>query len=237
MEAVEVRYGAAVAVQGVSFEVRDGSVLTMLGANGAGKSSLARACCGLVPAAKGQVTLDGVDITRWPADRIRKAGLVYLPEGRGIFPNLTVLENLRLAVRLEPNRRDALDHAIELFPVLGERKSQRAGSLSGGEQQMLSLARALSISPRVVIVDEPSLGLSPRMVDYVFDGLSRAKKLGRSLVLIEQFAHRALALSDECLILQRGEVAWRGRASDAQERLAEHYLGTQGQATGLKQEG
>src|ERR1700722_16415588 len=140
---LEVRYGAALAISDVTFEVTAGSVLALLGVNGSGKSSLARACSGLVKPTKGRICLGGEDVTDWSADRIRRAGLVYLPEGRGIFPNLSVLENLRIAVLLASSRSDALDQAFQMFPVLEKRRRQRAGTLSGGEQQMLALARAL----------------------------------------------------------------------------------------------
>lgn len=226
--ALEVRYGAAMALQDVTLSVSAGSVLTLLGVNGAGKSSLARACSGLIPSTSGTVTLAGQDVTSWPAHRIRREGLVYLPEGRGIFPNLSVSENLRLAVKLLEGRRqraEAIEQACTLFPVLGSRRNQRSGSLSGGEQQMLSLARALVVGPKVVIVDEPSLGLSPLLVDSVFQSLAQAKALGITMVLIEQFAHRALALSDHCVILRRGRVAWSGKAEEADEQVTAKYFG------------
>jgi branched-chain amino acid transport system ATP-binding protein len=223
---LEVRYGAARAVTGVTYEVESGAVLTLLGANGAGKSSIARACSGLVRPVAGVIELDGVDITGWSADKIRRAGLVYLPEGRGIFPNLTVAENLRLAVRLVDRPHEAMDKAYTIFPVLAGRRSQRAGSLSGGEQQMVSLARALTGEPTVVIVDEPSLGLAPIVVEQVFSLLDDAKRGGLTMIVIEQFAHRALALSDQCAILRRGSITWSGAADAASEVLSEHYLGS-----------
>jgi branched-chain amino acid transport system ATP-binding protein len=225
VEDLEVRYGSALAVSGVSFEVAEGSVLSLLGANGAGKSSVARACAGLVTAAAGRVTLGGMEITRGSPEAIRRAGLVYLPEIRGIFPRLSVSENLRLAVRLTAEPRTALDHAYTLFPVLRDRRNQQAGTLSGGQQQMLSLARVLAGEPKVVIVDEPSLGLAPILVEDVFGSLQQAKQLGVTMVLIEQFAHRALAFSDYCVILRHGRVSWEGPASSAGAVLSEHYLG------------
>lgn len=223
---LEIYYGAALAAQGISFEVPAGSVVTLLGANGAGKSSIARACSGLVPVKSGSIRLDGADVTRWQADQIRRAGLIYLPEGRGVFPNLSVLENLRLAVRLASDRAQALDLAFEFFPILAQRRGQRAGSLSGGEQQMLSLARALAAQPKVAIIDEPSLGLAPKVIDTVFESLHRAKQLGLTMVVIEQFAHRALALSDHCIILRRGEVSWAGPATTSPDEITAHYLGS-----------
>ena len=222
---LQVRYGTPLAVNRVSFELPAGSVLTVLGANGAGKSSIARACSGLVAAAAGTVRLGDHDITRWSADKIRRAGLIYLPESRGIFPTLSVSENLRLAVRLTSNPDRALAAALEMFPILARRRRQRAGSMSGGEQQMLSLARALVGEPRVLIIDEPSLGLSPVMVEQVFESLALAKQRGLTMILAEQFAHRALALSDQCLIMNRGTTAWSGPASEAGNVLFRHYSG------------
>jgi branched-chain amino acid transport system ATP-binding protein len=226
---LEVRYGTAQAVFGVDVTLGAGRTVAVLGANGAGKTSLARAVSGLVPASAGTVRLAGVDITRWRADQRRNAGLVYIPEGRGIFPGLTVEENLRMAVRpagprLE--RAEAMERASTLFPVLGQRASQRAGSLSGGEQQMLALARALAVTPKVLIADELSLGLAPLVVDTVFEGVEEACRLGVSVVLIEQFVHRALALADTCVVMNRGRVAWTGSTSDAGPEILERYLGS-----------
>jgi branched-chain amino acid transport system ATP-binding protein len=226
VENLEVRYGAALAVRDVSFELPKGSVLAVLGTNGAGKSSVARACSGLVTPTRGSIRLDGADVTNTSAERIRRAGLVHLPEGRGIFPNLTVLENLKLAVYLLKDREEGLRRAFDLFPVLAQRRGQRAGSLSGGEQQMLSLARALTTNPQVVIVDEPSLGLAPKVVDNVFESLGRAKAEGLTIMIIEQFAHRALALADRCVVLRQGTVSWSGSARDAAGVLDDHYIGT-----------
>lgn len=220
-----VNYGGAFAVGGVSFEVPVGSVVTLLGANGAGKSSVARACAGLVPVRSGSIQLGGVDIIRLHAAEIRKAGLVYLPEGRGVFPNLSVRDNISLAVRLMPDRRQAIETAYDYFPILAERRGQSAGSLSGGEQQMLSLVRALAGQPKVAIIDEPSLGLAPKLIDEVFESLRNAKELGLTMVVIEQFTHRALALADHCVILRRGEVSWTGPATARPEEITAHYLG------------
>jgi branched-chain amino acid transport system ATP-binding protein len=222
---LQVRYGSPLAVNGVSFELPAGSVLTVLGSNGAGKSSIARACSGLVRATSGRILLGGLDITGWPADRVRRAGLVYLPESRCVFPRLSVEENLRLAVRLLDDPDRALAEILAMFPVLAKRGGQRAGSMSGGEQQMLSLARVLVGKPKVAIIDEPSLGLSPIMVDQVFESLYQAKARGLTMLLVEQFAHRALALSDQCLIMSRGVVAWSGSADEAGDVVLRHYIG------------
>jgi branched-chain amino acid transport system ATP-binding protein len=226
---LEVRYGAALAVSGVDLTLGEGQTVAVLGANGAGKTSLARAVSGLVRSTGGTVRLAGQDVTRWRADERRKAGLVYIPEGRGIFPGLTVEDNLRMAVRpagRRPERAEAMERALTVFPVLGQRSSQRAGSLSGGEQQMLALARALAVTPKVLIADELSLGLAPLVVDAVFEGVKEACRLGVSVVLIEQFVHRALTLADTCVVMSRGRVAWAGSASDAGPEILERYLGS-----------
>jgi ABC-type branched-subunit amino acid transport system ATPase component len=225
---LRVRYGDATALSGVSFELRAGSVLAVLGANGAGKSTLARALSGLVPASGGSVRLGGEDVSSWAAHRIRHAGVVYLPEGRGVFRGLTVVDNLRMAagaVKGRQARRDAVERALDIFPPLAARRRQLAGLLSGGEQQMLSFARALATSPDLVIADEMSLGLAPIMVDLVFDGLARARDAGVTLIMIEQYVHRALAFADDCMVLVRGEAAWQGAASAAADEALRHYLG------------
>ena len=224
---LHVRYGPAKALLGISLEVEGGSVVAVLGPNGAGKSTLARAVSGLVPITSGSVTFAGADITGRPAHRIRRAGLTYLPEGRGIFPGLTVMDNLRMATRRldRGDRTAAVELAIELFPILGDRRRQRAGTLSGGEQQMLALARALAVHPTLIIADELSLGLAPLVADDVFDGLEHARESGITIVLIEQFIHRALELADSCAILSRGRVSWSGRSSEASDEVLERYLG------------
>jgi ABC-type branched-subunit amino acid transport system ATPase component len=228
-----VQYGNAMALDDVTLQVPRGAVTAVLGANGAGKTTFARAVSGLVPVDRGEVVFDGAPIARRSAHEIRRSGLAYLPEGRGIFRSLTVSENLRVAVATLPkqDRPAAIDKAIEFFPVLGDRRSQLAGTLSGGQQQMLSLARVMAHMPRLVIADEISLGLAPLVVDEVFDGLQRAIELDVSVILIEQFVHRALALAQDCHIFRRGRVVWSGRAAQAGVEVVEHYLGAAG--TGL----
>src|SRR3984957_9632176 len=224
---LDVRDGSAGALFGVSLSVEPGAVLAVLGANGAGKSTLARAISGLVPPTLGRVVFDGHDITGVAAHRIRKLGLTYIPEGRGIFPGLSVVDNLRMAVAQETRteRAAAIDRAIDRFPVLGQRRAQRAGSLSGGEQQMLALARALAVSPKLVIADEMSLGLAPIVTESVFQGLEEARRSGITIVLTEQFVHRALAMADACVILTRGQVGWFGPAAEAGQEVIDRYLG------------
>jgi branched-chain amino acid transport system ATP-binding protein len=233
VENLDVRYGSSRALFGVSLSVPAGSVLAVLGANGAGKSTLARSVSGLVPSTGGRVRFDGQDITGAPAYRIRKLGLTYIPEGRGIFPGLSVVDNLRMAVGREKRheRAAAIDRAIERFPVLGQRRGQRAGSLSGGEQQMLALARALAVSPKLVIADEMSLGLAPIVTESVFQGLDEARRSGITIILTEQFVHRALAMADHCVILMRGQVGWYGPASEAGQEVIDRYLGDAEPAT------
>jgi len=234
VENLDVAYGRSQALFGVSLEVMPGSMMAVLGANGAGKSTLARAISGLVPASSGTVCFDGQPINGLPAYKIRRLGLTYIPEGRGIFPGLTVNENLRMAVGQEPRgeRTAAIERAIDMFPVLGERRSQRAGSLSGGEQQMLALARALAVPPRLIIADEMSLGLAPIVAEAVFQSLDEARRSGITILLIEQFVNRALALADHCAILTRGEVGWTGPAADAQDEVLERYLGAADSSAG-----
>jgi branched-chain amino acid transport system ATP-binding protein len=225
---VEVAYGEARALFGVSLDVPRGSVTAVLGANGAGKSSLASAIAGVVKPSAGQVIFDGEDIAGLSAHRICKKGLAYVPESRNIFPHLSVRDNLWAQIRFTvppAKRRDALDHAFELFPILAERRRQQAGTLSGGEQQMLSLARVLAAPPKLLIADEMSLGLAPLMVDLVFQSLERARDEGVTVVLIEQFVERALGLADEAVILRHGLVGWRGHAADAGGELLAEYLG------------
>lgn len=227
VEDLDVRYGPSQALFGVSLAVAPGSVTAVLGANGAGKSTLARTVSGLVPPSGGRITFDGTVLNGRPANKIRKLGLTYIPEGRGIFPGLSVNDNLRMAVGQEKrnDRSAAIDRAITQFPVLGERRSQRAGSLSGGEQQMLALARALAVPPRLIIADEMSLGLAPIVAESVFTSLAEAARNGITIILIEQFVHRALALADHCVILTRGHVGWSGSAAAAGPEILDRYLG------------
>jgi branched-chain amino acid transport system ATP-binding protein len=230
---LDVRYASVQALFGISMSVPQGSVVAVLGANGAGKSTLARAVSGLVPVTEGTVTFGGEDITNNPPHAIRRAGMVHIPEGRGIFPGLSVQENLRMAVRrvgTKDERKSSIEHAYEMFPVLAERRTQRAGTLSGGEQQMLALGRALAITPKLIIADEMSLGLAPLIVDFVFETIDQASKAGLTIVLIEQFVHRALSLADHCVILRQGSVAWSGAAADAREEVLDRYLGEAAEA-------
>jgi branched-chain amino acid transport system ATP-binding protein len=225
---LEVAYGEARALFGVSLAVPRGGTLAVLGRNGAGKSSLAAAVGGAVPPSAGSIRFDGRDVTKWRAHRLGRLGIAYVPEERAIFPHLSVIDNLRIRLRRalpRSERSDALARALELFPVLAERRQQAAGTLSGGEQQMLSLARVLAAPPRLLVADEMSLGLAPKMVDVVFDALGRARAEGVAVLLIEQFVERALEFADRAVILRRGRVAWEGDAAEAGSELVAEYLG------------
>ncbi len=227
---LEVRYGEARALFGVDLEVAEGQVVAVLGPNGAGKSSLAAAITGRVAPSAGTVQVGGADVTGRAASRISRLGVAYVPEERAIFPHLSVHDNLRVLLRHavpKSERSIALDRSFELFPVLRERRRQQAGTLSGGEQQMLSLARVLAAPPRLLVADEMSLGLAPRLVELVFESLGAARAEGVTVLLIEQYVERALELADEAVILRRGRVAWHGPASEAGDELVAGYLGSE----------
>jgi branched-chain amino acid transport system ATP-binding protein len=230
VEGLTVYYGHSRALFDVSLSVQRGSVLAVLGTNGAGKSTLASAMSGLVAPVSGRVVLDGADVTAWPAHRRARAGVAHVLEGRGVFPGLSVAENLRLGMSRTVPKRDqgaALERALDLFPVLGERRRQQASTLSGGERQMLSLARLLASPPRLLIADELSLGLAPKLVDRIFEVLARAREAGVTIVLIEQFIERALQLADRAVILRRGEVVWSGPSTEAGDAVLDEYLGSE----------
>ena len=201
----------------------------ILGANGAGKSSFGQAVCGLTPAASGRVRFAGADISGQSATRISRLGLAYLPEGRGIFPGLSVNDNLRVMLRPVGGAKlaAALDEAYVLFPRLGERRRQIARTLSGGEQQMLALARVLVTRPKLVIADEPSLGLAPKLIELIFETLAKAREGGTAIVLIEQYVHRAIEFCERATILRRGTVAWSGATNAMGSELLTHYIGEQ----------
>ena len=224
---LSVHYGPAQALSDISFELGATKSVAVLGSNGSGKSTLARVLSGLVMPTSGTVEVEGKNLTKKQGHVWRRAGVVHLPEGRGVFRGLSVMDNLRMGLAADKgvDKNAAIDHAVELFPVLGDRRRQLAGTLSGGEQQMLSLARALMVQPKIVIADEMSLGLAPQLVDVVFDGLRRALDNGVSIIMIEQFASRALDFADDALILQRGSLAWSGPADRAGDELMRSYLG------------
>ncbi len=225
---VAVRYGGAAALHGVSLRVGEGEAVAVVGPNGAGKSTLLRALSGWVKPFSGSIQLDSAPITGQPAYRIAHRGLVHVPEGRCVFPDLSVLENLQLGYRNGSGvAEDALlERAIAVFPKLGLRASQRAGSLSGGEQQMLAVGRGLMAAPRVLMLDEPSLGLAPVMIGEMFDALAAIRESGVSMLIVEQNVHAALGFASRGYVLSRGECALSGRAEDliAQDDLVRAFL-------------
>ena len=224
VEDLRVRYGAVEAVHGVSFAANAGEVTALIGANGAGKSSTLAAISGLVPA-RGRIRFDGHDIAGAPPHAIVRAGVIQVPEGREILARMTVEENLLMGLR--DGERSALGSAYERFPILRERRALLAGSLSGGEQQMLAIARALLARPRLLLLDEPSLGLAPLVVKRVFDTLAELKGQGVTMLLVEQNALRALRLADRAYVMELGRVVMRGTGHELlrDEGVARTYLG------------
>ncbi len=224
VEELRVRYGAVEAVQGISFAANAGEVTALIGANGAGKSSTLAAISGLVPAG-GRIRFDGRDIAGSAPHEIVRAGIVQVPEGREILARMTVEENLLMGLRSR-DRAD-LGSAYERFPILRERRALLAGSLSGGEQQMLAIARALLARPRLLLLDEPSLGLAPLIVERVFDTLADLKRQGVTMLLVEQNALRALRLADRAFVMELGRVVMRGTGTELlrDEGVARTYLG------------
>ncbi len=227
---LEVRYGPLRAVRGVTFDVREGEVVLLLGANGAGKSSLLKALIGLVPIASGSATMAGTVLAKLPVHRRAQLGLGYLPEGRGVFPTMTVEENISVGLRSVGDRDRAFDLAYALFPALSNRRTQIAGSMSGGEQQMLSLSRALAGQPKLLLLDELSLGLAPQIVLQLFAKVAELRASGMSILLVEQFAHAALRIADRAGVIVRGEMTRFAPASELAtldpDELAHLYFGT-----------
>jgi branched-chain amino acid transport system ATP-binding protein len=218
IDAVSASYSTYRALFGVSLSVPERGILALLGSNGAGKSTLARVATGLVAPTAGSIRLGGLDITNLPAHKIARMGVAHVPEGRGLFASLTVEENLTLGFRQKLGRAEvsgAFDRAYAAFPVLAERRKQLGGTLSGGQQRMLSLARVLATSPRVLVVDELSLGLAPVVIDAVYEGLLAVRDSGCAIIVVEQQVDRALAIADEAVLLAHGSVAWTGPANEA----------------------
>jgi branched-chain amino acid transport system ATP-binding protein len=225
LESVTAGYGESMVLRGVNFSVGDGEVVALLGPNGAGKTTLLRTATGFVRPRAGRIVFSGDDLTGSAPYKYVRQGICHLPEGRGIFPSLTVMENLTIQARGQ-DLNQAVAEATELFPVLGNRLRQVAGSLSGGEQQMLALSRAYITSPKLVLVDEASLGLAPLIVDRIFDVLSRFVERGTSLVVVEQYVQKALDLAKTVYILSRGEIIHEGRADEIDpDEIYEKYLG------------
>ncbi|MCR4740026.1 MAG: ABC transporter ATP-binding protein [Lachnospiraceae bacterium] len=229
IEDLKVRYGGIEAVRGISFSVKEGETVTLIGANGAGKSSTLRTVSGLVKPADGKVIFDGEDITGKDPTQIVQKGLMMVPEGRRIFPNLTVLENLRIGAYL---RKDDLSEDIErvygYFPRLKERSWQEGGTLSGGEQQMLAVGRALMGRPKLLMMDEPSLGLAPIVVQEIFKIIRQINEAGTTVLLIEQNANMALHVADRAYVIENGLITMEGTGKDLleDEKVRAAYLGS-----------
>ena len=229
VEDLEVRYGAVRAVRGLSFEVNPGEIVGLIGPNGAGKSSTLHAIMGAAPVAAGDVRLDGASIVGRSSEDVARAGIALVPEGRRIFAELSVEENLRLGLAGRRSRAGdaaALERAYKLFPVVGEFRRRQAGALSGGQQQQLAIARALVAEPDVLMLDEPSLGLAPQVVDVVFGALAAIRDAGLAVLLVEQRAQRTVALADRSYVLANGELRLTLGPEDATDtdRLVAAYL-------------
>jgi len=230
IQGIESGYGEVQICWGASLELRSGRLTTLLGSNGAGKTTLLRTVMGLIPAWKGKVLLDGRDITRLTPHEKAALGVVLIPEGRQLFSDMTVVENLEMGATPRHARaqmRAAFAQVFELFPRLAERRTQIAGTLSGGEQQMLAIARGLMAKPRVLMFDEPSLGLAPLFVLNLFEIIRRLKREGLTMLLVEQNVQMALAVSDHAYVLERGKVSIEGPAREVRELPAvrKAYLG------------
>ena len=226
---LHVSYGAIRALHGLSFGVKAGQVVSLIGANGAGKSTTLNTISGLLKPESGNVRFDGQDITGWRADRVTALGLVQVPEGRQIIATMSVLENLMMGAyrRRDGEVKRDLDSIFERFPRLAERRNQKAGSLSGGEQQMLAVGRALMARPRLLMLDEPSMGLAPLLVNEVFHIIADIKAQGSTILLVEQNARKALQVADYAYVLERGQIAYEGESAVLREdpRVIAAYLG------------
>jgi branched-chain amino acid transport system ATP-binding protein len=229
VEGLEVRYGAVRAVRGLSFTVEPGEIVGLIGPNGAGKSSTLHAIMGVAPVASGSVSLGGASLLGRRPEDVARSGIALVPEGRRIFAELTVEENLRLGLagrRSQSGADAAMNRAYELFPVVGDFRNRAAGALSGGQQQQLAIARALVAEPDVLLLDEPSLGLAPRIVDIVFDALAAIREGGLAVLLVEQRAQRTVALADRCHVISNGELRLtlgREDAADTEKLVAAYF--------------
>ena len=218
---LEVFYGRIQAIKGISFHVEEGEIVTLIGANGAGKSTTLKTISGIRPVAKGTITFNGDDITKMPAHKRTELGICQAPEGRGIFPGMTVLENLDMGCWTRKDRKSGaiasdLERVFELFPRLAERKDQAGGSMSGGEQQMLTIGRALMSRPRVLLLDEPSMGLAPMLITQIFDIITEINKQGTTVLLVEQNASQALRRAHRAYVLETGLIV---KSDDAHKLL------------------
>lgn len=227
---LEVYYGVICALKGISFEVNEGEIVTLIGANGAGKTTTMQSVVGLIPKRAGQVIFNGQDITKTPCHKIVHLGMTQVPEGRRIFQELTVYENLLMgaySMKDQSGFKTDLENIYTRFPRLAERKNQIAGTLSGGEQQMLAMGRALMSHPKLLMLDEPSMGLSPLLVDQVFEIIKDIQKDGTTVLLVEQNAGKSLAISDRAYVLENGSIALSGTGAElaASEMVKKAYLG------------
>ena len=227
---LEVFYGMIQAIKGVSFQVNEGEVIALIGANGAGKTTILHTVTGLLEAKKGSVFFDGKDITKTPAHKIVSMGMAHVPEGRRVFANLSVYQNLRMGAYTRKDKQEieeTLKTVYKRFPRLEERKNQLAGTLSGGEQQMLAMGRALMSHPRIILMDEPSMGLSPIFVNEIFDIIKEVSASGTTVLLVEQNAKKALSISDRGYVLETGKIVLEGRSEDLlnNDSIKKAYLG------------
>lgn len=227
---LEVYYGVICALKGISFEVNEGEIVTLIGANGAGKTTTMQSVVGLIPSRSGSVVFDGNDITKTPCHKIVHLGMTQVPEGRRVFQELTVYENLLMGAysnKTNATFKEDLERIYALFPRLLERKNQIAGTLSGGEQQMLAMGRALMSKPKLLMLDEPSMGLSPLLVDQVFDIIKSINKSGTTILLVEQNAGKSLAISDRGYVLENGKIVLSGTGKELMESedVKKAYLG------------
>lgn len=227
---LEVFYGSIQALHGISFRVDRGEIVTLIGANGAGKSTTLRTISGLLRPRRGNIFFEGTDLTRLPAHSIVRMGVAHVPEGRRIFPNLTVMENLRLGAYTRGSRREieeTLERVFESFPRLKERANQLAGTLSGGEQQMLAMGRGLMSRPSLLLLDEPSMGLSPILVEEIFDIIQRINREGTTILLVEQNAFMALQVAHRAYVLETGRLVLEGTSREVRDdpRVRTAYLG------------
>ncbi len=227
---LEVFYGMIQAIKGVSFEVNEGEVIALIGANGAGKTTILHTITGLLDARCGSVIFDGTDITKVPAHRIVSMGMAHVPEGRRVFANLSVYQNLKMGAYTRKDKQeieDTLNMVYGRFPRLKERQNQMAGTLSGGEQQMLAMGRALMSRPRIILMDEPSMGLSPIFVNEIFDIIKEVSASGTTVLLVEQNAKKALSISDRAYVLETGKIVLDGKADDLlnNDSIKKAYLG------------
>ncbi len=227
---IHVSYGHVPALQGVSLKVTEGEIVALIGGNGAGKSTTLRAIQGIVPVVQGTIEWKGNDITNTAPHRVVSMGISHCPEGRQVFPAMSVLENLKMGATAKPDNarmKKMLEYVFESFPRLAERKAQMAGSLSGGEQQMLAIGRALMASPELLMLDEPSMGLAPKLVDSIFEMVEHINRQGISILLVEQNAFMALEVSSRTYVIENGAVNLSGPSNELinQEHIREAYLG------------